>query len=261
MSELRNYMSRIFIIFLFITCLYYLGRTPSPIFIKKRNEIDNKIDVERTSKTKGTKKEQKKSTEEYISPSLFSEEREESYKIDEREEKEIFRLEKPLLKILFDYKRFHRPLRYIKNDRFENAVRDELSQFFFHTCQSDAKEKISFTYPSSLSTFLEMMQRKISLFTTEKLSYDELDNHWSSINEQKRNNLSNKFRNRVEALDKEFIAFDVLEKRIRLCNDETKKNTYLKYMILSCTDPIVDESKKVFHSQSKIKLTQKTTFG
>nr|QXO90389.1 Ycf1 [Tara cacalaco] len=220
MSELRNYM---FIIFLFITCLYYLGRTPSPIFIKKRDEIDNKIDVERTSKTKVTKKEQNKSTEEYLFPSLFSEEREESYKIDEREEKEIFRLEKPLLKILFDYKRFHRPLRYIKNDRFENAVRDELSQFFFHTCQSDAKEKISFTYPSSLSTFLEMMQRKMSLFTTEKLSYDELDNHWSSINEQKRNNLSNQFLNRAEALDKEFLAFNGLEKKIRLCNDETKK--------------------------------------
>nr|QXO89974.1 Ycf1 [Erythrostemon pannosus] len=223
MSELRNSMSRIFIIFLFITCLYYLGRTPSPIFIKKRNEIDNKIDVESTSKTKVTKKEQAKSTEEYLSPSLFSEERGESYKIFEREEKEIFPLEKPLLKILFDYKRSHRPLRYIKNNRFENAVRDELSQFFFHTCQSDAKEKISFTYPSSLSTFLKMIQRKMSIFTTEKLSYDELDNHWNSINKQKRNNLSKKFRNRAEALDKEFLALDVLEKRIRLCNDETKK--------------------------------------
>nr|YP_009584521.1 hypothetical chloroplast RF19 [Balsamocarpon brevifolium]QBL56562.1 hypothetical chloroplast RF19 [Balsamocarpon brevifolium] len=257
MSELRNYMSRIFIIFLFITCLYYLGRTPSPIFIKKRNEIDNKIDVERTSKTKVTKKEQKKSTEEYLSPSLFSEEREESYKIDEREEKEIFRLEKPLLKILFDYKRFHRPLRYIKNDRFENAVRDELSQFFFHTCQSDAKEKISFTYPSSLSTFLEMMQRTISLFTTEKLSYDELDNHWSSINEQKRNNLSNKFRNRVEAIDKEFIALDVLEKRIRLCNDETKKKYLPKIYDPFLNGPYRGRIKKSFSLSIKNKTYTK----
>ena len=234
MSELRNFMSRIFIIFLFITSIIYLGRTPSPIFIKKlseiqdqeRGEIDNKkkIDVERTSKTKVTKQEQNKSTEEYRSPSLFSEERRDSYyKIDEREEKDIFRLEKPLLKILFDYKRFHRPLRYIKNDRFENAVRNEMSQSFFHTCEGDTKERISFTYPSSLSTFLEMMQRKTSLFTTEKLSYDELDNHCSSINEQKRKNLSKKLVNRAEVLDKEFLALDVLEKRIRLCNDETKK--------------------------------------
>nr|ANY60341.1 hypothetical chloroplast RF1 [Mezoneuron cucullatum] len=254
MSELRNYM---FIIFLFITCLYYLGRTPSPIFIKKRGEIDNKIDVERTSKTKITKKEQNKSTEEYLFPSLFSEEREESYKIDEKEEKDIFRLEKPLLKILFDYKRFHRPLRYIKNDRFENAVRDELSQFCFYTCQSDAKEKISFTYPSSLSTFLEMIQRKMSLFTTEKLSYDELDNHWRSINEQKRNNLINKFLNRAEALDKEFIAFDVLEKRIRLCNDETKKKYLPKIYDPFLNGPYRGRIKKSFSLSIKNKTYTK----
>nr|WBU15029.1 hypothetical protein RF1 [Pterolobium punctatum] len=256
MSELRNSM---FIIFLFITCLYYLGRTPSPIFIfiKKRGEIDNKIDVERTSKTKVTKKEQNKSTEEYFFPSLFSEEREESYKIDEKEEKDIFRLEKPLLKILFDYKRFHRPLRYIKNDRFENAVRDELSQFFFYTCQSDAKEKISFTYPSCLSTFLEMMQRKMSLFTTEKLSYDELDNHWRSINEQKRNNLSSKFINRAKALDKEFIAFDVLEKRIRLCNDETKKKYLPKVYDPFLNGPYRGRIKKSFSLSIKNKTYTK----
>nr|YP_009767320.1 Ycf1 [Diptychandra aurantiaca]QIS97938.1 Ycf1 [Diptychandra aurantiaca] len=261
MSELRNFMSRIFIIFLFITSIYYLGRTPSPIFIKKlseiqeRGEIDNKkkIGVERTSKTKVTKQEQKKSTEEYLSPSLFSKEREDSYKIDEREEKDIFRLEKPLLKILFDYKRFHRPLRYIKNDRFENAVRNEMSQFFFHTCQSDAKERISFTYPSSLSTFLEMMQRKTFLFTTEKLSYDELDNHWSSINEQKRNNLSKKFLNRAEALDKEFFALDVLEKRIRLCNDETKKKYLPKIYDPLLNGPYRGRIKKSFSFSIKNK--------
>nr|YP_009402411.1 hypothetical protein RF1 [Dichrostachys cinerea]APA33052.1 hypothetical protein RF1 [Dichrostachys cinerea] len=200
MSELRNFMSRIFIIFLFISSIYYLGRTPLPTFF---NFIKNQ-------KLSEIKEEVKK-------------EKEISYKIDEREEKDIFQLEKPLLRILFDYKRFHRPLRYINNDRFENAVRNEMSQFFFHTCQSDGKERISFTYPSSLSTFLEMMQRKTSFFTTEKLSYDELDNHWSSINEQKKNNLSNQFINRVETLDKGFFALDVLEKKIRLCNDQTKK--------------------------------------
>nr|YP_009768974.1 Ycf1 [Arapatiella psilophylla]QIS99592.1 Ycf1 [Arapatiella psilophylla] len=265
MSELRNFMSRIFIFFLFITSIYYLGRTPSPIFIKKlleiqeRGEVDNKIKigVERTSKTKVTKQEQKKSTEEYLSRSLFSEERADSYKIDEREEKDIFRLEKPLLKILFDYKRFHHPLRYIKNDRFENAVRNEMSQFFFHTCQSDAKERISFTYPSSLSTFLEMMQRKTSLFTTEKLSYDELDNHWSPINEQKRKNLSKKFINRAEALDKEFLALDVLEKRIRLCNDETKKKYLPKIYDPFLNGPYRGRIKKSFSLSIKNKTYTK----
>nr|CUR02303.1 ycf1 [Acacia erinacea]CUR02323.1 ycf1 [Acacia erinacea] len=246
MSELRNWMSRIFIIFLFISSIYYLGRTSPPAFIfdKKLSEIQEEGEIDKKEEGEIDKKEkigvERTPNVESLSDSLFSEYisariREEGWDnidIDDREEKDkdkdiffkdIFRLEKPFLRIIFDYKRFHRPLRYIKNDRFESAVRNEMSQFFFHTSQSDGKERISFTYPSSLSTFLEMMQRKTSLFTTEKLSYDELDNHWSSINEQKRNNLSNQFLNRAEALDKEFFALDVLEKKIRFCNDETKK--------------------------------------
>nr|YP_009455550.1 hypothetical protein RF1 [Cercis glabra]AUG83546.1 hypothetical protein RF1 [Cercis glabra] len=221
MSKLRHYMSRIFIILLFISCVYYLGRTPSPIFTKKMKEISEPQENERGQIEK--QQEQKRSTEEDLSPSLFSEEREDSYKIDEREEKDIFRFEKPLVTTLFDYKRPNRPLRYIKNDRFENAVRNEMSQYFFYTCQSDGKERISFTYPPSLSTFVEMMQKKMSLFTTEKISYDELYNCWNSTNEQKKNNLSNKFLNRSQALDNKFISLDGLEKRSRLSNDETKK--------------------------------------
>ena len=37
-SELRNSMARIFSILFFITCVYYLGRMPSPIFTKKLKE-------------------------------------------------------------------------------------------------------------------------------------------------------------------------------------------------------------------------------
>ncbi|KAJ6674345.1 PROTEIN TIC 214-RELATED, partial [Salix koriyanagi] len=98
-----------------------------------------------------------------------------------------------------------------------------MSQYFFSTCRSDGKERISFTYPPSLSTFLEMIQRKMSLFTTEKLSSDELYNHWNYNNEQKKKNLSNEFINRVEVLDKGFRVLNILEKKTRLCNDETKK--------------------------------------
>nr|QWY86912.1 hypothetical chloroplast RF1 [Bobgunnia madagascariensis] len=242
MSEFLNSTSQIFIVFLFISCLYYLGRAPSPIFTKKlsfiktkklleiqeRSKIDKKIkiDVESTSETPGTKQEQKRSTEEDLSRYLFSEKEKNLYKIDETEDKDIFGFEKPLGTIFFDYKRWNRPLRYIKNARFENFVRNEVSQFFFQTCQSDGKERISFTYPPSLSTFLEMMQTKMSLFTTEKISYDELSNSWGSINEEKRKKISNEFQNRAKVLDKEFIPLDILEKRIRLCNDETK----IKYL-------------------------------
>nr|YP_009419897.1 hypothetical chloroplast RF1 [Sinojackia rehderiana]ASM46576.1 hypothetical chloroplast RF1 [Sinojackia rehderiana] len=282
-SELRNYMARIFSILLFITCVYYLGRIPSPILTKKlketskteersESEEERNVEIETTYETKGTKQEQEGSTEEDPSPSLFSEEKEDPDKIDETEEirvngkektKDEFRFhfketcyknspiyeasyldgnqensklkiledkniellwfEKPLVTLLFNYNRWNRPLRYIKNNRFENAVRKEMSQHFFYTCQSYGKKRISFTFPPSLSTFWKMIQRKTSLSIIEKLSSDELYNHWVSTNKQKSNNLNNEFINRIKALDKEFLSSDMFEKGIRLCNDETKK--------------------------------------
>nr|UFI48700.1 photosystem I assembly protein Ycf1 [Tetrastigma hemsleyanum]UFI48788.1 photosystem I assembly protein Ycf1 [Tetrastigma hemsleyanum]UFI48874.1 photosystem I assembly protein Ycf1 [Tetrastigma hemsleyanum]UFI48963.1 photosystem I assembly protein Ycf1 [Tetrastigma hemsleyanum]UFI49051.1 photosystem I assembly protein Ycf1 [Tetrastigma hemsleyanum] len=104
-SELRNSMARIFSILLFITCVYYLGRIPSPILTRKlketseteergESEEERDVEIERTSETKGTKQEQERSTEEDPSPSLFSEdfpslfseEKEDPDKIDETEE-------------------------------------------------------------------------------------------------------------------------------------------------------------------------------
>nr|YP_010583608.1 hypothetical protein RF1 [Euphorbia pseudomollis]UGV22429.1 hypothetical protein RF1 [Euphorbia pseudomollis] len=223
-SELRNSMARIFSILLFITCVYSLGRTPSPIFTKKLKETseteesEEETDVETTSETKGTKQEQEGSAEEDPSYSLFSEEKEDPDKIEKR-----LWVEKPPVTLIFDSKRWNRPFRYIKNQQFENALRKEMGQYFFYTCLSDGKEKISFTYTPSLSTFFELIQEKISLFITQKLSSDELYNRWNYKNEEKKKNLSNEFRNRVQALDKGYLATKTLEKRTRLCNDKTKK--------------------------------------
>nr|YP_010395987.1 photosystem I assembly protein Ycf1 [Thladiantha nudiflora]UQJ74064.1 photosystem I assembly protein Ycf1 [Thladiantha nudiflora] len=295
-SELRNSMARIFSILLFITCVYYLGRIPSPIVTKKlketseteergESEEETDVEIETTSETKGTKQEQEGSTEEDTSPSLFSEEKEDPDKIDETEEirvngkektkdefhfkrtryqnikrpvyetsyppdgnkenskleidkkeRSLFWFEKPLVTILFDYKRWNRPFRYIKNEKFENAVRKKMSQFFFYTCKSDGKERIVFTHPPSVSTFFEMIQKKISFFPTEKLSYDQFDNPWNYINDQKRINLNKKLINRIEVLDKGSLtlARDVLEKKIQLCNDKTKK-----YYLPKAYDPFL----------------------
>nr|YP_010504393.1 hypothetical chloroplast RF1 [Chrysosplenium microspermum]UXE33110.1 hypothetical chloroplast RF1 [Chrysosplenium microspermum] len=277
-SEVRNSMARIFSILLFITCVYYLGRIPSPSVTNKlketseteergESEEETDVEIEPTSKTKGTKEEQEGSTEEDPSPSLFSEEKEDPDKIDETEEIRVngtekakdefhknsrvyetsdldgnqenskleilknkedpfFWFEKLLVIGLFDYKRWTRPLplRYIKNERFENAVRNEMSQYFFYTCRSDGKQKISFMYTPSLSTFLEMIQRKMALYTTENPFSYELDNQWVYTNEQNENKLSNEFISRIEAIDKGSLPLDVvLEKKTRLCNDETKK--------------------------------------
>nr|YP_010317020.1 Ycf1 [Rhomboda moulmeinensis]UNB13671.1 Ycf1 [Rhomboda moulmeinensis] len=293
-SELRNSMARIFSILLFITCVYYLGRMPSPIVTKKLKEKEtseteeggerkeeSESDVETTSETKETKQEQEGSTEE--NPSLCSEEREDLDKIDETEEirvngkektkdefhfkearyqdspvyedsdlethqdnwelgrlKEekirninknidlwIEKIENTFVTFFFDYKRWNRPLRYIKNNQLENALRNEMSQFFFFTCKSDGKQKISFTYPPSLSTFSEMLERKISLYIIEKL-YDEdlsISNSWINFNEKKKYNLKNELRSRIQIIEKNdgSSSLDILEKKTILCDDEKKK--------------------------------------
>nr|QXU58661.1 hypothetical protein RF1 [Pontederia hastata] len=280
-SELRNSMARIFSILLFITCVYYLGRMPSPIVTKKlketsetsetseREESEEESDVETTSERK--EQEQEGSTEE--DPFLYSEEKEDPDKIDETEdirvngkektkhefhfhfedtcykdrpiyedssldtyqenwefgrlkedknEKTFLCFEKPLVTFLFDYKRWNRPFRYIKNNIFENAVRNEMSQYYFYTCPSDGKKIISFTYPPSLSTFSEMIERKISLYTTESFPHENLYNSWVSTNEQKRYNLSNELISRIKTLETEKGSF-ALEKRTRFCNDENEQ--------------------------------------
>nr|YP_010174397.1 hypothetical protein RF1 [Sophora toromiro]QSJ55148.1 hypothetical protein RF1 [Sophora toromiro]UDF85125.1 Ycf1 [Sophora tetraptera] len=239
-------MSQIFIVFLFITCLYYLGRTPPAFFSKKLSEIlekkeiekKKKIDVERTSESAGTKQKQKRDTEKYIFP-------------EKDKEKNIFGFQKTLVTILFDYKRWHRPLRYIKNDQFENGIRNEISQFFFHTCQSDGKEIIFFTYPPNLLTFIQIIEKKISLLTTEKTSYNQLANYWSFPNDEKTKKLNNEFINRAKVLDKEFIPLDIFEKRIRLCNDETKTKYLPKIYDPFLNGPCRGRMKKCFSTSIK----------
>nr|YP_010832130.1 hypothetical chloroplast RF19 [Caragana acanthophylla]WFG51264.1 hypothetical chloroplast RF19 [Caragana acanthophylla] len=236
MLKFRNYVGQIFVVFSFITLLHYLGRIPLPLFftdemleIEENNEI-GEIDVERDSETDETKQEHKRFIEEDLSSYLFSPNDKTLDKIEEEkdeedkdeEEKDLFGFQKPLVTILFDFQRWNRPLRYIKNDHFENVVRNENSQFFFHICQSDGKERISFTYPPDLSTFLKIMEKKMDLFTRDKISYNELSNYWSSTNKEKRKKLSNEFLKRAKVLDKEFLPLDVFENRIRLCKDETK---------------------------------------
>nr|YP_010959649.1 hypothetical protein RF1 [Trichoglottis subviolacea]WNE91096.1 hypothetical protein RF1 [Trichoglottis subviolacea] len=280
-SELRNYMGRIFSILLFITCVYYLGKMPSPIVTKKlknketsETEEEGKrkeeSDVEKTYEMKETEQEQEESTEE--KPSLFSEEKEDLDKIDETEEirvngkektKDKFHfqethyqdspvyedsdlethqenwelgrlkeeknkrlwVEKTFVTFFFDYKRWNRPLRYIKNDNLENALRNEMSQFFFFTCISDGKQIISFTYPPSLSTFSEMLERRISLYIIEKLYDEDLYNSWIYANEKKKCNLNNELRSRIQVIEKNerSSSLDMLEKKTILCDDEKKK--------------------------------------
>nr|YP_010211659.1 hypothetical chloroplast RF1 [Astragalus galactites]UBI43096.1 hypothetical chloroplast RF1 [Astragalus galactites] len=222
--KLRNYVGQIFVLFSFITFLHYLGRIPVPYFLN-----DDLIDIESEFESSNNEIEEfdgerDSEMEEDLSHYLFAEKDDDTFNKIQKEEPDPF--QPSLVKTLFDFERWNRPLRYIKNDHFDNVVRNENSQFFFQICQSDGKERISFTYPPNLSTFLNMMEKKIDLFTRDKISYNELSNYWSSTNKEKRKKLSNEFYKRAKVLDKQFLPMDVLENRIRLCNDK-KKRKYL----------------------------------
>nr|YP_010717144.1 truncated Ycf1 protein [Zingiber xishuangbannaense]WDQ41040.1 truncated Ycf1 protein [Zingiber xishuangbannaense] len=244
MAELRNYMGRIISILLFITCVYYLGRMPSPIVTNKidemeeRRESEEESDVETTFERKETKQEQAGSTKK--NPSLYWEEKEDPDKIDQTEEirvEKTYPFEKPLVTFLFDYKRWNRPSRYIQNNRLARSILNEMSQYFLHTCLSDGKQTISFTYPPSLLFFEKMIEREISLYMTEKFIHDDnfwvstyenyfyYDNFWVSTNEKKKYDLSNEFKSRIKMIEKKkvYLTIDILEKRTRLCNDENKQ--------------------------------------
>nr|QHS70139.1 hypothetical protein RF1 [Pediomelum tenuiflorum] len=265
LSEFRNSMFKIFPVFLFVTCLYYLGRIPPPLVNKKLSKIQEnneiykkgkKIDVERNLQRVQTKQKQKKSNNKDIFPYIFSKKDNNLYKINEEKDKFRF-VQKPLVNILFNYKRWNRPFRYIKKNGFENIVKNEISDFYFHTCQSDGRERISFAYPQNLSTFHKMMETKMDLFTRDKISYDKLSNYWIYTNQEKRNKLSNEFLNRAKVMDKEFISLDIFENRIRLCNDETKT----KYLT-EIYDPFLNGSfrgriKKGFSTSIQDEKTEK----
>nr|YP_010729030.1 Ycf1 protein [Hesperantha coccinea]WEA82009.1 Ycf1 protein [Hesperantha coccinea] len=114
-SELINSMARIFSILLFITCVYYLGRMPSPIFTKKLKERGERKD-EFHFHFKETYKDSPVYEDSYLDGY------QDNWELGKlKEEKNLFdfRLEKPLITFLFNYKRRNRPFRYIKNDLLE----------------------------------------------------------------------------------------------------------------------------------------------
>nr|ANJ59811.3 photosystem I assembly protein Ycf1 [Nymphaea jamesoniana] len=259
MSKWRNSVSKIFSILLFIICICYLGRMPSPIITKKlkesskgeekkKTEEEGNVEIETVSKTNKIEQEEDGSVEEDPSISLEEEERWNLYKkiyeaeeiwlngkekdefdLKEKEKNELLWIEKSLLSLLFDYQRWNRPLRYIENDRFSNAVRNEMSQYFFiHVQVMESKEYLSHIHLVCL-LFFEMIQKKMSFRTAEKLPAEGLSNEWVSTTKKQRDNLRNEFINRIEAIDKGSLILDVVEKRARLCNDEEEQECLPKF--------------------------------
>nr|YP_010618304.1 hypothetical chloroplast RF19 [Soroseris hookeriana]WAX01598.1 hypothetical chloroplast RF19 [Soroseris hookeriana] len=230
-SELTNSMSmvRIRSILFLVTCVYYLGRMPSPIFSKKLNKLEKIYQEQDLDNNRPVS--YMYGNQENLNLKILD-------KNKKDEEKYFSLFEKPLLTFFFDYNRWNRPLRYIRkiNKKLKGSVRKETSQYFFYTCESDGKKRISFTYPPSLSTFGEMIARRISLSTLEKLPADELYTKWLYTNKEKNNNLNNEFINRIEALETVFLSLNILETKTRLGNAETKKK---KNCLVKMYDPFL----------------------
>nr|ATG26940.1 hypothetical chloroplast RF1 [Cyphia elata var. gerrardii]ATG26957.1 hypothetical chloroplast RF1 [Cyphia elata var. gerrardii] len=252
--DLVRNTGRFFTIFLYVTCVYYLGRTPFPILTFKMNKVPTmsekavEIQGQRAYTYEGEEEQQKQEGFNlYIPPRFWGADP------DEDQDQEYHpSFERVFAIPFFDSNRWNRPVRYIKNNRFEGAVRKEASQYFFDTCRSDGKERISFTYPPSFSIFKEMMKRRISSSTVETLSFDELDKDWLYKNKQKKNNLNNEFIKRIEALDAGFLFLDILEKRTRVCTDKTKKTCLPKMYDPFLNGPYRGRIKKLIHSCGRI---------
>nr|QXI89115.1 hypothetical protein RF1 [Sinogentiana souliei] len=244
-SELRNSMARIFSILLFITCVYYLGRIPSPILTNKlketskteegvESEEERDLEIETTSEMKGTKEAQKGSTEEDPCSSLFSKLSEKGG--EKREQKnayirffrfEVEDFEKSFVTLLFDHNRWNRPFRYIKNSRSKGSVRNEMAQYFFDIPKSktNVTKIISFTYPPSLFIFLERITKRFLLTLTKTSPFYTHSLYTKNLQS---NNPSIEFQTRIETLEKDFPFINILETRIRLCTDGTRNNYFSK---------------------------------
>ncbi|CAN6453971.1 unnamed protein product [Victoria cruziana] len=227
MSKWRNSISQIFSIILFIICIFYLGRMSSPLITKKLKESTK---GEENKKTEEEGNEVDGSVEEDLSISLEEEERWNLYKnIYEAEEIWLNGKEK----VEFDLKeKENNELLWI-----EKSLLNEMSQYFFCTCASDGKQRISFTYPP-----------------TEKLPAEALSNEWVSTTKKQRNNLRNEFINRIEAIDKESLIFNVVEKRVRLCNDKEEQEFLPKFYDNLLNGPYRGTIKKEFERELEHKI-------
>nr|YP_009630471.1 photosystem I assembly protein Ycf1 [Dipelta yunnanensis]QBR54586.1 photosystem I assembly protein Ycf1 [Dipelta yunnanensis] len=217
MLNLINDPGRIYSILLFIICTFSSGRMPV-LLLTKKPKAPFHLQLKRKTKEGGESQEER------------------DVEIERASEKnqEIFGgdfVEKLPVNLLFNCQEWTRPFRYVKNNQVEGGVKSETSEYFFVTCESDGKLRISFASLPSLSTFWKMIQRKIDAFTPQKppkTSNEELYNYWIYTKNKKKITEKKKFLNRIKALDKGFIFLDILEKRTRLYNDTIEKNKNLR---------------------------------
>nr|QYB21334.1 hypothetical protein RF1 [Falcatifolium taxoides] len=154
---------------------------------------------------------------------------------DGGKEKKSYRIEyviapwigKTWLNLFYDYRRWNWPLRYIEVDpesfvqgHFIGPLKSEVADYFFDTCISDGKEKLSFT--SSPGAFWSAEMIRQNLRHSESVSGLETgcsneDNFakWIVAKTSRRDYLGSELEDRVKALSNGSPILDVMEKRVK----------------------------------------------
>nr|WBV80320.1 Ycf1 protein [Phlegmariurus squarrosus] len=181
---IKSIINQIFSIIIFAFRLLYLGRAPVPLFTKKIHD---------------------------------------GFESDENQFVKSLWLNKPWPTVLFDYRKWNRPFRYIQNGPNGNSpVKKQVSQYFFDTCSSDGKQRISFTSLPSSSTFQKDLKEYLKI-SEISLSSEDIYDKWI---EKRKNNSNDGLTNRIQALDNRFLMINVTEYRNELCN--YKENVSIK---------------------------------
>nr|YP_009379899.1 hypothetical protein [Dacrycarpus imbricatus]QHX99679.1 hypothetical protein Ycf1 [Dacrycarpus imbricatus]BAX56427.1 hypothetical protein [Dacrycarpus imbricatus] len=134
---------------------------------------------------------------------------------------------KTWLNLFYDYRRWNWPLRYIEVDpenivqgHFVGPLKSEVADYFFDTCISDGREKLSFTSSPGAFWSAEMIRQNlrhsesVSGLETGCSNEDNFDK-WIVAKRSRRNYLNSELEDRVKALSNGSPILDVIEKRVK----------------------------------------------
>uniref|UniRef100_UPI0022DCE22D hypothetical chloroplast RF1 n=1 Tax=Isoetes australis TaxID=358748 RepID=UPI0022DCE22D len=143
------------------------------------------------------------------------------YNFEKKEAKKLSWLKKwPT--ILFDYRKWVRPFRYVEEDilyfKTMTPIKTEMSQYFFDACVSDGRQRISFTSSPSLSIFERSFKEYFNLSDIPSSFEDLCQKEWIDTEKRGKDDLNNELTNRIRALDKGFSIEKVIEKKNKLCD-------------------------------------------
>nr|YP_010464203.1 Ycf1 [Valerianella locusta]UUL71555.1 Ycf1 [Valerianella locusta] len=192
-------------------------------------------------------------------------------------------VEKLPVLLLFNCQEWNKPFRYIRRPYLKKTIfgsilkRDGMSQFFLGTGKSDGKQRISFSYPPSLLTFWEMIEKKLEkkekqknkkitrnqknkkitrnqknkkITRNQKNKKPSLYKNKFSIQKKKKTTEQKTFLHRICALNKGFFFSDILEKKNGLQTDQEKKTH-----VLQQHDPLISGP---FRTRSTVTVWEKS---